>query len=333
MNFKRLLAPWPLAIIIIVICGAATLIFDAFYTYTSDAYLSANIVTVSPQVSGTVKIINAVDNQTVQQGQLLFQIDPAPFNDAVLSAQGNVNLAISSYNNLAAQAQATQAQIENAKANQQWWQSEFNRIEPLVKKGVISKERGSQIYYSMQEATAKWLQAKQNLLAIQAQMGPNEDAFPPLAVARANLKVAQENLSYTTLNSSVAGKVVNFQLRVGQYVDAGEDLFALIDEQNMWIVARFKETALRHIQPGAKVAVYFDMYPLHKFEGVVQSIGWGVNREQNSNTVVPSSLPYLEQTEYWVRLSQRFPVRIAISHPDPAYPLRVGASARVFVEH
>ena len=97
------------------------------------------------------------------------------------------------------------------------------------------------------------------------------------------------------------------------------------------VITRYRETVLRHIKVGQKVTVWVDMYPGHKFHGVVESIGWGINRFQASNNVRESTLAYLEPTEYWIRIAQRFPVRILILDRDKKYQLRVGANAKTWV--
>ena len=115
-------------------------------------------------------------------------------------------------------------------------------------------------------------------------------------------------------------------VRRGQYIKTGEGLFALVETKHWWVVTRYRETAIRLIKPGDKAKITLDMYPGKTFHGHVKSIGWGINRVQ-SGDVVQSTLAYLEATEDWIKIAQRFPVRIFFDDLSPEYPLRIGASA------
>jgi multidrug efflux system membrane fusion protein len=131
---------------------------------------------------------------------------------------------------------------------------------------------------------------------------------------------------YTTLVAPEDGYITNFNLRVGQYIKAGNGLFALIETKQWWVVTRYRETAIRLIKPGDKAKIMIDMYPGKVFHGHVESIGWGINRVQQGNAA-PSTLLYLEATEDWIRIAQRFPVIIYIDDLTQNYPMRIGASA------
>ncbi|KTD40749.1 efflux RND transporter periplasmic adaptor subunit [Legionella parisiensis] len=149
-----------------------------------------------------------------------------------------------------------------------------------------------------------------------------------LEIAHANFELDKENyrLNHTILVSPADGYITNFNLRVGQYITEGEGLFALIETKKWWVVTRYRETALRLIQPGDKAKIMIDMYPGKVFHGHVDSIGWGINRVQ-SGDVAPSTLVYLEATEDWIRMAQRFPVKIYIDDLTDEYPMRIGANA------
>jgi multidrug efflux system membrane fusion protein len=135
----------------------------------------------------------------------------------------------------------------------------------------------------------------------------------------------------TTLYAPVDGLVTNMKVHPGQYVTKGQGLFAIIDTKHWWLVARYRETVLRRIQPGKKVRITIDMYPGKVFRGHVQSVGWGINRQQ-SGEAAPSPLIYMKPTEYWIKIAQRFPVIIDFEDWPKAYPLRVGASGTTWVD-
>lgn len=144
--------------------------------------------------------------------------------------------------------------------------------------------------------------------------------------AKAIYDKARYLYEHTTILAPADGYISNFNLRRGQYIKTGQGIFALIETQRWWVLTRYRETAIRLIKPGDKAKIMIDMYPGKVFHGHVDSIGWGINRVQ-SGAVAPSTLAYLEATEDWIKIAQRFPVRIYIDDLSPEYPLRVGASA------
>jgi membrane fusion protein, multidrug efflux system len=184
-----------------------------------------------------------------------------------------------------------------------------------VKKGdKLIEIDPSLYYYAMQKAKADYNIARQHL--------DDNEILSALAIYN------QANYLYehTTIFAPADGFITNFNLRRGQYIKTGEGLFALVETSRWWVVTRYRETAIRLIKPGDKAKITIDMYPGKVFHGHVKSIGWGINRVQ-SGSVAPSTLEYMEATENWIKIAQRFPVRIYIDDVSPDYPLRIGASA------
>jgi len=154
-------------------------------------------------------------------------------------------------------------------------------------------------------------------------------AVADVNAAKAALQTAQLNLQYTKVYSPVDGYLTNMNTSLGTYVNAGEQLLALVDSSSFWIAAYFKETQLKHIAPGDKVKVTLMGHAWEPFAGVVNSVGWGVYIENGS--VVPTQLlPQVYQTIDWVRLPQRFAVRIDVVG-NPPIPLRIGQTASIAV--
>lgn len=164
-------------------------------------------------------------------------------------------------------------------------------------------------------------QAKAKLKIAQIKQDSNE-----ILAAQAQWEQANYLLKNTILLAPEAGYITNFNLSVGQYVSVGQQLFALIETKQWWVEALYRETAIRLIHPGDKAKIKIDMYPGKIFHGHVSSIGWGINRVHKGN-VADSSLVYIEATENWIQIAQRFPVRITIDDLTDDYPLRIGASA------
>lgn len=148
--------------------------------------------------------------------------------------------------------------------------------------------------------------------------------------AKAALQTAQLNLQYTKVFSPVDGYLTNMNTSLGTYVNAGEQLLALVDSSSFWIAAYFKETQLKHIAPGNKVKITLMGHAWEPFEGVVDSVGWGVFI-QNGSPAFPQLLPEVYQTIDWVRLPQRFAVRVETTGKPPI-PLRIGQTVSVAVQ-
>jgi multidrug resistance efflux pump len=149
-----------------------------------------------------------------------------------------------------------------------------------------------------------------------------------LTSAKATLELAELNLGYTKVFAPVDGYVTNMNTSEGTYVTAGVQLMALVDTSSFWIAGYFKETQLPHIQVGQKAIVTVMGRENHPFEGVVRSVGWGVFVQDGSDSTSTALLPSVSQTIDWVRLPQRFPVRIQVLASSPV-PLRIGQTVSV----
>lgn len=196
--------------------------------------------------------------------------------------------------------QQTEAQLSKAQEQEKIARITAGRMGTLVTKKAASAQEDDQAQAALKAAIAE------------------------TRLAQANLEKNKLNLQYATVKSPASGWVTNVSVRVGDTVKANDSLFVLIDDDNFWIDANFKETEMEKIRPGQKVDIEIDMYPEHPFSGIVESISGG------SGSAF-SLLPPENATGNWVKVTQRVPVRIRILNPDPAYPLRVGTSATVTV--
>ncbi len=151
-----------------------------------------------------------------------------------------------------------------------------------------------------------------------------------LELSRAELWGAELDLSYTRVPAPADGYVTNFLVRVGTYVKRGQELFALVEDGTWWVSANFMETYLRDVRPGQRAWITVDMYPGRKFAGVVEGVSAGIYQVDGETTGY--GLARVSQTLDWVRLAQRFPVRVTFVDPDPALPLRSGANAEVTID-
>jgi multidrug resistance efflux pump len=211
-----------------------------------------------------------------------------------------------------AQLNLATGQVLNAKANSEQQQQNLDRQTDLYTRRVTAQQ--------------DFQNAQDNFAAAQAQ----------LVSANANLELAKLNLSYTKVCAPVDGYVTNMNTSEGTYVTAGNQLLALVDTGSFWIAAYFKETQLPHIELGQKAKLTFMGYPNQPFAGVVRSVGWGVYVQDGSGNASTGLLPSISQTIDWVRLPQRFAVRIQVVGQPPV-PLRIGQTVYVamspMVEH
>ena len=198
-----------------------------------------------------------------------------------------------------AQLDLTTAQVLNAEAN--------------LKQRRQNLDRQTDLYKTRVNPLEDFQNAQDSFAAAQAQ----------LLAAKANMKLAALNLSYTKVLATVDGYVTNMNTSVGTYVTAGSQLMALVDTGSFWVAAYFKETQLPHIAVGQKTKLTFMGYPDQPFEGVVRSVGWGVYVPDGSDSASSGLLPSISQTIDWVRLPQRFAVRIKVVGRPPV-PLRIG---------
>ncbi len=246
--------------------------------WTRDCQVRANVVGIAPRVSGPIVQVAVHDNQEVQKGDLLFEIDPTDFQAQVDVADG---------------------QVQNDEATLKQQQQNLDRQTNLYKNHVTAQQ--------------DFQNAQDSFAAAQAQ----------LISAKANFELAKLNLAYTKVFAPVDGYVTNMNTSEGTYVIAGKQLIALVDTGSFWIAAYFKETQLPHISLGQKANLTIMGYNNQPFQGIVRSVGWGIYVQDGSGSDTTGLLPSINQTVDWVRLPQRFPVRIQVLGKPPV-PLRIG---------
>jgi membrane fusion protein, multidrug efflux system len=316
---------WITAVIVIF----AGLLFywhhEKMYPSTDDAYIQAHVVHVAAQVTGPVAKIYVNNNEVVEKNQPLFDIDPASFQIAVNKAQAALaeakqNMQASQQAVIAAHADvvAKQSQYDVAVKN-------AKRILTLVPHGEASKAQGDAVVNDVNVARAGFNSAVSEFHKAQAALGQQGDQNAAVRQAAAELAQAQLDLRHTHIVAPTSGKLVNFDLRVGTMVQQEQDLFDLVNENLWWAEANFKETQLARIRDGQRASITVDMYPGHHFSGTVESMSAGSGSEF-------SMLPPENATGNWVKVTQRFPIKVVVNKLDSNYPLRAGASATVIID-
>lgn len=294
---------------------------------TDDAYVHANIVYIAPQVSGKIIASNATDYASVSKGDLLVQIDPAPYQAKLDEAKAAYEMATS--NNAATDDAilAASADVKSAMATLSDAQISYKRIKELAAKNLLPEQ-------NLDDARQKLSSAENNVTATRARMsqliksqGAKGDASPEVKKAAAALSQASLSLSYTNIFADHDGTLGKVQVHPGSVVVPGQALTPLVEANSYWVQANFKETHVGRVTKGMKVTITLDLYPNVEYVGVIEAIS-------PASGASFSLLPPENATGNWVKVPQRFPLRIKLDNDQnkQKFPLRVGASASVTVD-
>jgi membrane fusion protein, multidrug efflux system len=298
---------------------------------TDDAYVKADSTIISPKVSGYIAQVLVGDNEPVKAGQLLARIDDRDFRAALDSAHADVDAAEASVRNLDAQIALQQPIIEQetadvaaAEANLQFAQEERARYDGLMKTGSGTIQRAQQTDAALREKTAQLQHGKSGLVAAQRKVDvlttERAKAVAQLDRARAVEQQAALNLSYTRISAPVDGTVGARSLRVGQFVQAGTQLMAVVPLDAVYVVANFKETQLTHVRNGQPVDIRIDSFHGTKLRGHVDSLSPASGLEF-------ALLPPDNATGNFTKIVQRVPVKIVLDDHNLTGLLRPGMSA------
>ncbi|OGT31951.1 MAG: hypothetical protein A3E87_00130 [Gammaproteobacteria bacterium RIFCSPHIGHO2_12_FULL_35_23] len=298
---------------------------ETLYPSTDDSYLNANVIHISPQVSGPVTQIFVENYQTVKQGQPLLQIDPRPFQIAVNAAEAQLALSLQKEQSAVAAVNIAKTEIPQKQADLTLARDNARRILALVKDGQASKQQGDEVINQLQVTQAGLQAAYKNLDETLAELGAQGNLNATVRAAKAKLDQANLNLSYAMIIAPNNGIIVNFDVRPGTLVQAGNELFDIVENNLWWVDANFKETQLDRIRSGQSAIIVTDMYPDHPFKGQVYKVSPG-------SGAAFSLLPPENATGNWVKVTQRFPVKIIITNTSSQLPLRIGASAKVIID-
>lgn len=322
-------------VLLLVLCVAIGYGLTWYWDYrrahpaTDDAYVQAHIVNIAARVSGPVVAVYAAENDYVEAGTPLFDIDPSTFDAAVASAQAHYELAAQATGANDAEVGVARSTLEERRATLARAQSNLQRATALAESNLIPVSEFDNAKATFAEARAAVARARADVRRAQSKLGAKGDRNASLRAAAAALQSAELEASFTRITAPVAGWVSNINLREGAMVIEERPQFSIVEDKHWWVEANFKETDLDRLLPGLSARITIDMYPGVLLDGEVESLGAG-------SGAVFSLLPPENATGNWVKVTQRFPVRIRIAprHDDPhnERPLRVGASATVTVD-
>lgn len=364
------------------------------YPRTDDAEIFANFIGIAPQVDGPIMQLAVQDNAFIKQGNLLFEIDPRPYQYALEkarsdqstlegqivderrtiasqvsavgaarantdSAAANVDRAAAAVNEAKANVANAKAALDSAKAELLYTSNNYHRIEPLLarqfvtvdqvdqartavtaKEQAVEQQRAQVILAEAQvrSAQAEYEQAKAVVEQSHAQLGQSQHSvltLDPLTAQREGrasaIRTAEYNLNNCRVYSPFDARVTNLNISQGAYAHTGQEVFTLIDTRVWWAIGNFRETQLHRIRPGMRAYVYALSRPNIRYDGVVDSVGYGVTPDSTLvGTFASTGLPDVQRSLNWVHLASRFPVRVRIIAPE-SEPFRLSESAVVVI--
>jgi multidrug efflux system membrane fusion protein len=304
---------------------------------SSDSSIDADVVHVAASVGGRVIELSVSENARVRKGDLLFQIDPLPYRLAVAQAEADLGIAeaqletqrrvISTQRSTAV---ITDDEKRNAQDNHELAKRTATRLRPLAAHGYVPKQQLDQAEVTERDTATLLKQSEERHIAAVRAIDTEAGGEATVSARRAALAIAQRALDNTTVRAPHDGLVAGLTISAGEVVAPAQSLFTLINAEEWFAVANFRETELNAIAVGDCATVFSLIDRRRPIKGSVQGIGWGVLDQDRVS--VPRSVPYVERSLNWVRVAQRFPVRVRLEDPPPQL-MRLGASAVVEIKH
>jgi membrane fusion protein, multidrug efflux system len=382
------------AMVLLAMVGLIAVYFvTTRHPQTDDAEIFANYIGIAPVVEGPILHLNVADNQSVKQGDVLFEIDDRPYKYALdhavsdqaalegqivdeqrriqaevhavtasgaatRSASANVDRAQASIREAEADVAHSEAALDRAKTEWAYAENNLHRVEPLLAKKYVTVDQVDQAR-TTERAGAQYVHEAESQLALnrahlnsmlaafaQAQASAEQSTaqlhqsqssvltLDPLVAQRQGRAAAIDNARYNYNQCRVYApfdaRVTNLIISQGAYAHIGQEIFTLIDTRVWWVLANFRETQLKHVQPGMTADIYVMSDPGLRLTGVVESTGYGVTPDPTFWGRITPGLPDVQRTLSWVHLASRYPVRIRIQSPPPEI-IRLGESAVVVV--
>jgi membrane fusion protein (multidrug efflux system) len=300
-----------------------------WYESTDDAYINGNIVQITPRIAGTVTSIGADDGDFVKQGQVLVQLDKSDADVGLQRAAANLANTVRRVRGLYSTVSGAQAQVAVEKVALQKAQADFNRRRDLAKSGAISAEELAHARDALTAAQSALTTSEQQLQTNKVLVDDTAIAsHPDVKAAAAQYRAAYLDDVRTVMVAPITGYVAKRTVQVGQRVQPGAALMAVVPLHEVWIDANFKETQLTHMRIGQPVEISSDVYGSSvKYKGKVESLGVGTGSAF-------SLLPAQNATGNWIKIVQRIPVRVVFTDASQLdqHPLRIGMSLATEVD-
>ena len=316
--------------LVLLVAAGAYWLMGGRYETTEDAYLHKARIGVATSVSGRVEKVLIAENQIVKAGDLLFQLDQTPFQIALAQADAAVAAARIGVEQLKLNYRTAQQNLTLAEDTAEYKTRARARVESLGDKGVSSDSALDDARHDEIVALSERDLAKQSVAMALAALGGNADIavddHPSVKAALAARDQAAYNLSNAELRAPANGVIYQAaSFKPGEMVAAGQSLFTLVQTDDVWVEANFKETQLEHVSAGQPAEISIDLQGGRTIAAVVDAIGAGTGSEF-------SLLPAQNATGNWVKVTQRVPVRLRLTNPADAEGLASGLSASVSVD-
>ena len=321
-----------IALVLLFVLFVYHVLSDRFTPYTSQARVETFLTQIAPEVAGDVQVVGVKDNGSVRKGDLLFRIDPEPYQLAVRSAEANLSVAMQAADVSVADVAAARAQLRKQSVDLGASRELGGIVQDLVGKKALAETQGIRARAEVAKTEADVTKAQADVRKAEANLGAPGLRNPKVRQALAALDQARLDLRNTEVRAPADGTVTNLRLAPGQYVAPGQPLLSFLEKGPRWISADMRENQLGNVKPGQEVSLALDIKPGKLFKGRVHSIGWGVSQGDEAPTGQLATVP---ADQGWLRDPQRFPVRILVL-PDEAKEAgiddgRSGAQANVMI--
>ena len=318
-------------LILILVSLAWYLASDRYTPYTQQARIQGFVVGVAPKVSGLVTSVHVRNNQIVNAGDPLFEIDRSSYEIALKRASSDLENTRKQVSAGAAGVETARANLRAAKANEERAEKDATRQERLYSddEGTISLRRLEMARASYEQAKAKVTAAESEVQRAIEQMGGEGENNAMLKTAESAVEQAELDLGNTSVIASTDGVITDLRAEVGQYAAAGNPVMTLIAIDDIWIMADFTENNLGHMRVDTPVEIVIDSVPGEVFSGSIRSIGLGISAGQPPP---PGSLPTIQNNRDWLRQAQRYPVMIQFDKGELKRlreNIRIGGQAEV----
>ncbi|MBE7211861.1 MAG: HlyD family efflux transporter periplasmic adaptor subunit [Gluconacetobacter diazotrophicus] len=307
-----------------------------FRPRTNDGYLAADIVHMAPEVSGRIVKLDVQNNRYVSRGDELFVIDPEPFQYAydaasarLASLRAQLDIDTRQVASQNARAAAAKSNTRASAAQLSLAQTTLNRLEPLGAQGFVTREQVDQARTAVRTANAGLSSSENDTVAAQQAVTDTKPLQADIKQAEAQLATAARNLRLTVVRAPCDGQITALNIARGEFATEGKPVFTIIDTDRWYAIGNFRETNLSGIHPGQHATVWVLGFGATAVSGHVDSLNGGVVPDEG--TVGGDGLPDVPRSLEWVRIAQRFPVRILLDNPPPAL-MRIGATASIMID-
>ena len=312
------------------VAGLTVYLMGGRYISTDNAYVGAQKVLITPDVAGKISRIDVIEGQHVEPGDLLFEIDPVPFQLAVTQAESRLAMVRTDFANLKTNLKSMGQLIQLARQMVELKENDVDRKSKLLATHMGSALDADTALATLATAKTQVEQLTQQEARIRNQLLGDPalpiEKYPAYRQAQAALDQAKRDLEHTILHAPISGRATQVDsIQLGRYVTAGTPVFSIVDDKNPWVDANPKETDITYLQLGQKASIYVDTFPGHAFHGTVIAVSPGTGAQF-------AILPPQNASGNWVKVVQRVPVRIAFEPSQDMSKLRSGMSVTVDID-